>query len=118
MITQRLVKAALAGKPAPYALRELKRIAEQCTDRDSAARKVERKMRKVAAALLLKDRIGEVFEAIVTGTTDKGTFARLLSPPVDGRVTRGEHGLRVGDKVKVRLLSTDPERGFIDFARA
>jgi exoribonuclease-2 len=118
VVTQRLVKAALANKPAPYAAGELKRIAEQCTDRESAARKVERKMRKVAAAVLLKDQIGEVFEAIVTGVTEKGTFARVLRPPVDGRIMRGEHGLRVGDKVKVRLLSTDPERGFIDFARA
>jgi exoribonuclease-2 len=118
VVTQRLVKAALANKPAPYAAVELKRIAEQCTDRESAARKVERKMRKVAAAVLLKDQIGEVFEAIVTGVTEKGTFARVLKPPVDGRIMRGEHGLRVGDKVKVRLLSTDPERGFIDFARA
>jgi exoribonuclease-2 len=118
VVTQRLVKAALANKPAPYAAGELKRIAEQCTDREDAARKVERKMRKVAAAVLLKDRTGEVFEAIVTGVTEKGTFARVLKPPVDGRVMRGEHGLRVGDKVRVRLLSTDPERGFIDFARA
>ncbi|MDQ2920667.1 MAG: RNB domain-containing ribonuclease, partial [Acidobacteriota bacterium] len=118
VVTQRLVKAALAGKPTPYNVSELKRIAEQCTDREDAARKVERKMRKVAAAVLLKDRIGEVFEAIVTGTTEKGTFARVLKPPVDGRVMRGEHGLRVGDKVRVRLLSTDPQRGFIDFARA
>jgi exoribonuclease-2 len=118
VVTQRLVKAALAGKPTPYTVAELKRIAEQCTDREDAARKVERKMRKVAAAILLKDRIGEKFEAIVTGAAEKGTFARTLKPPVDGRVVRGEDGLRVGDKVKVRLLSTDPERGFIDFARA
>lgn len=118
VVTQRQVKAALANRTAPYAAAELKRIAEQCTDRESAARKVERKMRKVAAAVLLKDRIGEVFEAIVTGVTERGTFARILKPPVDGRIMRGEKGLRVGEKVKVRLLSTDPERGFIDFARA
>lgn len=118
VVTQRLVKAALSGEPQPYTIAELKRIAEQCTDREDAARKVERKMRKVASAVLLKDRIGDEFEAIVTGVTPKGTFARVLNPPVDGRVMRGEHGLRVGDKVRVRLLSTDPERGFIDFARA
>lgn len=118
VVTQRLVKAAIADKPAPYTVVELRRIADQCTDRDNASRKVERKMRKVAAAILLDDRIGEVFEAIVTGATDKGTFARLLKPPVDGRIMRGERGLRVGDKVKVRLVATDPERGFIDFARA
>lgn len=118
VITQRLVKAAIANQPAPYPIAELKQIAERCTDRDDAARKVERKMRKVAAAILLADRIGDVFEAIVTGASEKGTFARVLKPPVDGRIMRGEHGLRVGDKIRVRLLATDPERGFIDFARA
>jgi exoribonuclease-2 len=118
LVTQRLVKAALANKPGPYTIEELKQIAEQCTERDSSARKVERKMRKVAAAVLLQNRIGEEFKAIVTGVTEKGTFARVISPPVDGRVMRGERGLRVGDKVRVRLLSTDPQRGFIDFARA
>lgn len=117
LVTQRLVKAALANQPAPYTIEELKQIAEHCTERDSSARKVERKMRKVAAAVLLQNRIGEEFKAIVTGVTEKGTFARVLSPPVDGRVMRGERGLRVGEKVIVRLLSTDPERGFIDFAR-
>ena len=117
LVTQRLVKAALANKTTPYAVAELKQIAEHCTVQDGAARKVERKMRKVAAAVLLQDRIGEEFKAIVTGVTEKGTFARIISPPVDGRVMRGEHGLRVGEKVRVRLLSTDPERGFIDFAR-
>ena len=117
LVTQRLVKAALAGKAVPYSGDELKRIAEHCTDRDAAARKVERKMRKVAAAVLLRNRIGEEFKAIVTGVSEKGTFARVLSPPVDGRVMRGEHGLRVGEKVRVRLIEADPERGFIDFAR-
>ena len=117
LVTQRLVKAALANKPTPYAEAELRQIAERCTERDSAARKVERKLHKVAAAMLLHDRIGEEFQAIVTGVTEKGTFARIISPPVDGRIMRGEHGLRVGEKVRVRLLSTDPERGFIDFAR-
>ncbi|HEY2975436.1 MAG TPA: RNB domain-containing ribonuclease [Pyrinomonadaceae bacterium] len=117
LVTQRLVKAALANKPTPYTVAELKQIAEHCTVQDGAARKVERKMRKVAAAVLLQDRIGEEFKAIVTGVTEKGTFARIISPPVDGRVMRGERGLRIGEKVRVRLLSTDPERGFIDFAR-
>ncbi len=117
LVTQRLVKAALANKPTPYTVAELKQIAEHCTVQDGAARKVERKMRKVAAAVLLQDKIGEEFKAIVTGVTEKGTFARIISPPVDGRVMRGERGLRVGEKVRVRLLSTDPERGFIDFAR-
>jgi exoribonuclease II len=117
VVTQRLVKAALGKKPGLYSVKELRQIAEHCTDRDSAARKVERKMRKVAAAQLLQDRIGEEFKAIVTGVTPKGTFARIVSPPVDGRVMRGERGLRVGEKVRVRLLATDPESGFIDFAR-
>jgi VacB/RNase II family 3'-5' exoribonuclease len=117
LVTQRLVKAALESKPVPYAFKELKQIAERCTERDAAARKVERKLRKVAAAVLLRDKIGEEFAAIVTGVSDKGTFARVLSPPVDGRVMRGERGLRVGEKIRVRLLSVEPERGFIDFAR-
>jgi len=112
------VKAAIANQPLPYQIAELKQIAERCTERDDAARKVERKMRKVAAAILLADSIGDVFEAIVTGASEKVTFARVLKPPVDGRIMRGEQGLRVGDKVRVRLLSTEPERGFIDFARA
>jgi exoribonuclease-2 len=117
LVTQRLVKAALEGKPVPYSIDELKTIAEHCTERDAAARKVERKMRKVAAAVLLRDRIGEEFKAIVTGVTPKGTFARIIKPAVDGRVMRGEHGLRVGEKVQVKLVSVEPERGFIDFAR-
>lgn len=117
LVTQRLVKAALAGKPVPYSADELKQIAEHCTERDAAARKVERKMRKVASAVLLRDQIGHEFKAIVTGVTDKGTFARVLNPPVDGRVMRGEQGLRVGENVQVKLLSVEPERGFIDFAR-
>jgi len=118
LVTQRLVKAALESRPVPYAIDELKQIAEHCTERDAAARKVERKMRKVAAAVLLRDRVGEEFKAIVTGVSDKGTFARTIAPPVDGRVMRGERGLRVGEKLSVRLLEVDPKRGFIDFARA
>lgn len=118
LITQRLLKAVLAKQPPPYDVAELEQLAERCTNRDSAARKVERKMRKVAAALVLHDRIGKEFEAIVTGVTPKGTFARILKPPVDGRIMKRGKGLRVGEKIRVRLLSTDPERGFIDFARA
>jgi exoribonuclease R len=117
LVTQRLVKAALQNEPVPYSVEELRQIAEHCTERDSAARKVERKMRKVGAAVLLKDKVGQEFTAIVTGVTPKGTFARALNPPVDGRVMRGEHGLRVGQKVGVRLIDVDPPRGFIDFAR-
>lgn len=117
LITQRLVKSAIQNEPAPYSKEELKKIAARCTEREDASRKVERKMRKVAAAILLRDKIGQKFEAIVTGVTVKGTFARTIRPPVDGRIERGERGLRVGEKVIVRLLSTDPENGFIDFAR-
>jgi exoribonuclease-2 len=114
LVTQRLVKAVLANTPAPYTEQELGAIAAHCTEREDAARKVERKMRKVAAAVLLQGRIGQEFDAIVTGVTPKGTYARLINPPVDGRVMRGERGLRVGDKVRLKLLSTDPGRGFID----
>ncbi|HKP13235.1 MAG TPA: RNB domain-containing ribonuclease, partial [Blastocatellia bacterium] len=117
LVTQRLLKAVAAGRAAPYAVDELGRIAEHCTERDRAAKKVERKMRKVAAAVLLADRIGQEFDAVVTGVTPKGTFARLIAPPAEGLVVRGQRGLDVGDKVRVRLVNTDPERGFIDFER-
>jgi VacB/RNase II family 3'-5' exoribonuclease len=117
LVTQRLVKAALTRTDAPYTEAELTAIAAHCTEREDAARKVERKMRKVGAAVLLQNRVGEVFDAIVTGVTPQGTFARLIKPPVDGRVMREEHGLRVGEKVRVKLLSTNPARGFIDFER-
>ncbi len=117
LITQRLVKALLAKAAAPYSESELTAIAAHCTAREDAARKVERKMRKVAAAVLMQNRIGEEFDAIVTGASPKGIFARTLRPPVDGRVMRGEQGLGIGDRIKVRLLSAEPERGFIDFGR-
>ena len=118
LITQRLVKALLAGAPPPYSDGELDGIAQHCTRMEAATRKLERLMRKVIAALLLHDRVGDVFEGLVTGVTEHGTFVRLLRPPAEGRVVRGEKGMDVGDRVRVRLLSTDPERGFIDLARA
>jgi exoribonuclease-2 len=118
LITQRLVKALLAGQPAPYSDAELDGIAQHCTRMEAATRKLERLMRKVIAALLLHDRVGQTFDGLVTGVTDRGTFVRLLKPPAEGRVVRGEHGMDVGDRVRVKLLSTDPEKGFIDFARA
>jgi exoribonuclease R len=118
LVTQRCLKSASAGAPAPYTREELERIAERCNLMESAARKVERRMRKVAAASLLGSRVGETFDAIVTGVKPGGTFARTLRPQADGRVVKGYRGLDVGDRVRVRLLSTDPERGFIDFARA
>lgn len=118
LVTQRLLKAAFHGRPSPYDEATLAQIAQRCTDKENDARHVERQMRKVAMAVLLRDKVGEVFEAIVTGAADKGTFVRLISPPAEGRVVQGERGLDVGDHVKVRLLATAPERGFIDFARA
>jgi exoribonuclease-2 len=117
LVTQRCLKSATAAAPAPYTREELEAIAERCNRMESAARKVERRLRKVAAAVLLSTRVGETFDAIVTGVKDRGTFARLLRPPADGRVVRGEEGLDVGEHIRVRLLSTDPERGFLDFAR-
>ena len=117
LVTQRCLKSASAGATAPYTREQLEATAEHCNQMASAARKVERRLRKVAAAVLLSTHVGETFDAIVTGVTDRGTFARLLRPTADGRVVRGEEGLDVGDRIRVRLLSTDPERGFLDFAR-
>jgi exoribonuclease-2 len=116
LIVQRLLKAGLEGLPCPYTRDELSEEAALCTDRDKAAKKVERFMRKAAAAVLLQGRIGETFDAIVTGASEKGVYARLISPPAEGRVVRGEQKLRVGQKVRLRLLSMDPAKGFIDFA--
>lgn len=118
LVTQRLVKAVLARGPCPYTDAELGAIAARCTQKENDARKVERTTRKQAAAVFLGERIGEEFEAIVTGVADKGTFARLVSPPAEGRIVQGEAGLDVGDRVRVRLLATEPRKGFIDFARA
>jgi exoribonuclease-2 len=117
-VTQRLVKAALAGEPAPYADAELAEVARHCTERESAARAVERQALKSAAALVLAPRAGELFDAVVTGTKATGTYARLLDPPAEGRVVRGEAGLDVGDRVRVRLLAADPARGHLDLAAA
>ncbi|MBK8466683.1 MAG: RNB domain-containing ribonuclease [Chloracidobacterium sp.] len=116
IVVQRLVKAVISNQPSPYTADELEAIATHCNDQERAARKVERKMRKVVAATVMQRHIGENFDAIVTGITPSGTFARILRPPVDGRIEQGEHGLNVGEKVNVRLLSADPRSGFIDFA--
>jgi exoribonuclease-2 len=117
LIAQRLLKAALAGKPPPYGNDELAALAEHCTDQENNAEKVERQVRKSAAALLLSPRIGQRFEAIVTGASAKGTWVRLCNAPAaEGKVVRGEHGLDVGERVTVQLVRTDVERGFIDFA--
>jgi exoribonuclease-2 len=118
LLTSRLVKAAFAGQPAPYSADELDQLAKHCTAQEDAADKVERQVRKSAAALLLETRVGQSFDTIVTGASDKGTWVRTTSHPfVEGRLERGFQGLDVGDRVRVRLLSTDVERGFIDFAR-
>ncbi len=115
LIMQRLLKAALAGKPAPYMLDELNKIAAHCTQQEDAANKVERTMRKIAAAVLLSKHIGEMFEGIITGVTDSGTYIRLIKPPAEGKIVQGEKGLDVGDKIKVKLIAADPEQAFIDF---
>jgi VacB/RNase II family 3'-5' exoribonuclease len=117
LITQRLVKAALADAPTPYHPEELKYLAGHCTEKEDDAEKVERQLRKSAAALLLESQIGQRFDAIVTGASDQGTWVRLLSPPVEGKVVTGVSGLDVGDTVRVELLSTNVERGYIDFGR-
>lgn len=116
LVTQRMLKALLAKAPSPYDDSALAAIATQCNTQAAASRKVERFMRKAAAATLLSHRIGDVFDAIITGANDKGTYARLLSPPAEGRVVSGEKGLQVGDRARVTLTRVVPEKGFIDFA--
>lgn len=116
LLTQRLLKAAIAGTALPYTVEELVELARHSTEREDAATKVERQTRKSAAALLLSGRIGEVFDGIVTGASAKGTWVRLFEPQTEGRVERGYQGLDVGDRVRVRLIHTDVERGFIDFS--
>jgi VacB/RNase II family 3'-5' exoribonuclease len=115
LITQRLLKAALVGGKLPYTVRELTELAAHCTEREDAASKVERQVRKSAAALLLAHRVGERFDAIVTGASPRGTWVRLFQPPIEGRLERGCEGLEVGNRVHVRLIHTDFERGYIDF---
>ncbi|MEI7728758.1 MAG: RNB domain-containing ribonuclease [Verrucomicrobiota bacterium] len=117
LITQRLLKAAVAGTPLPYTITELAELAKRCTQREDDVTKVERRMRKSAAALLLSGRIGETFDGIVTGASEKGTWVRLFQPPTEGRLARGFQGCDVGDRVRVKLVHTDIERGFIDFVR-
>jgi VacB/RNase II family 3'-5' exoribonuclease len=118
LVMQRLVKATLAGLAAPYTAEELDAIAARCTAMESAARKVERTMRKVVAATLLGHRVGEMFDAVITGVNQDGTFARLTHPPAEGRIMRGERGLDVGDRVRVRLIDVNVAKGFIDFEKA
>jgi exoribonuclease-2 len=117
IITQRLLKAALAQQAVPYDKDDLAALAKHCTEEEDAAKKVERQVGKSAAAMLLESRIGAQFDAIVTGAADKGTWVRLLDPPVEGRLVRGFEGVDVGLKLRVRLTHTDVEQGFIDFER-
>lgn len=118
LITHRLLKAALEKKPSPYEISDLEALAEHCTKRENDANKVERIMRKAAAASFLSDRIGEHFDALVTGASSKGTWVRILRPHTEGKLVSGFEGLDVGDKVRVKLVGADPERGFIDFVRS
>ncbi len=116
MVTQRLLKAWLSKQPTPYSEDQLNAIAQRCTEREDAARKVERDMQKRIAAVVLHPHIGQSYQAIVTGVNQYGTFVRALDPHVEGMLVHGGKGLDVGDKVTVKLVSTDPERGFIDFS--
>ena len=118
VIAQRLLKAALARRAAPYPGAELQELAQHCTEMEDLATKVERQVAKSAAALLLEPRVGEQFEGIVTGAAEKGTWVRILQPPVEGKVVRGAEGLDVGDRLSVQLLGVDVEQGHIDFGRA
>lgn len=115
LVMQRLVKAAVAGSNAPYDDAALDGIAQHCTEREDAARKVERLARKQAAAVMLAGRIGETFDAIVTGATPKGTFVRLVRPPAEGMVVNPPPHIDVGDRVRAQLVATRPDPGFIDF---
>jgi exoribonuclease R len=118
LVTQRMLRAATSGGAPPYSDQELIEIASRCTERGEAARKVERTMRKVAGASMLAERVGEDFAAIVTAASPKGIYARILNPPVEGRIVRGGRGLDVGDTVRLKLVVADPVRGFIDFEHA
>jgi len=117
LVTQRLVKALLAARPAPYSDQELAAIAAACTWQEDAARKVERDMTKRIAAVAMSGRIGDVFDAVVTGVTPGGTFVRVLAPHVEGLLAQGQQGADVGDRLRVRLIRADVNRGFIDFGR-
>jgi ribonuclease R len=117
LITQRLLKAAVDGRPSPYRRDELDELAAHCTEEEDAANKVERQVGKSAAALLLQPKIGQRFDGLVTGASPKGTWVRLVDIPVEGRLVHGFEGVDVGDRVQVELISVDVERGYIDFAR-
>ena len=115
LVTQRMMKATERGSAPAYTENELVDIAQRCTLREDAARKVERSVRKKAASVLMRDRIGESFPAMVTGASEKGLYVRLLSPPIEGRIVRGGKSLDVGDTVRVTLVRVDEKKGYIDF---
>jgi exoribonuclease-2 len=117
LLTQRLLKAILEEKPVPYRKDELDILAAHCTEAEDAANKVERRVGKSAAALLLESRIGEQFDSIVTGASEKGTWVRLLTIPIEGKLVQGFDGLDVGDRTRVQLISVDVQRGFVDFKK-
>lgn len=117
LMTQRILKAAISGLPSPYSVEELRALANHCNTAENSANKVERQMVKSAAAILLEQKIGEQFDAVVTGAASKGTWVRIMNPPLEGRLSRGFKGLDVGDSLRVQLISTNVERGFIDFKR-
>jgi exoribonuclease-2 len=117
LLTQRMLKAALRGLAPPYRAQELGERAARCTQQEDNAEKVERQVRKSAAALLLESRLGDRFDALVTGTGPKGTWVRCLNPPVEGKLVHGQEGLGIGDRVRVKLIQTNVEQGFIDFVR-
>jgi exoribonuclease-2 len=118
IVTQRLVKAKLAGQPNPYSDDELTAVAANCTQKEDAARKVEREMSKRLAAVAMQHQIGAIFDAIVTGVTPRGTFVRALQPHIEGLLAQGSQGTDVGDRLRVKLIRTDVQHGYIDFARA
>jgi exoribonuclease R len=117
LITQRLLKAAIEGTSSPYSNDQLEALAKHCTDEEDAANKVERQVEKSAAAMLLEHRIGEEFDAIITGASEKGTWARLLTVPVEGRLVQGFEGIDVGGRIRVQLASVDVQRGYIDLRK-
>jgi len=117
VVTQRLIKSLLDGKPGPYSDNDLAAIASNCTEKGDAARKVEREMSKRFAAIAMSHRVGETFDAIITGVTPKGTFVRVMQPHIEGLLAQGAQGLHVGDKLRAKLVRTDVQHGFIDFVK-
>jgi exoribonuclease-2 len=115
LVTQRLLKSAISGKPVPYQLEQLQQIASHCTLKEDDVKKVERQVEKSANAILMESRIGEEFDAIVSGASPKGTWIRLFNPHVEGKLVKGFRGLKVGQKLKARLIQINVEEGFIDF---